>query len=143
MPVCGVPVPSQTLRGQDSLYSIVQRPKGVPVATFADWWKRAPLNLYAAQILSVTDATLADKLAEFRKAENAKARVTTSSRIPNMITKEDVLLPGETLGFDGGGQLGRMFAQAAATMGYHVAVIEPGTTSPAGEVSREGYQRQI
>lgn len=47
----------------------------------------------------------------------------------------DVLLPGETLGLMGGGQLGRMFAQAAATMGYHVAVLEPGTTSPAGEVA--------
>lgn len=47
----------------------------------------------------------------------------------------DVLLPGETLGLMGGGQLGRMFAQAAATMGYHVAVLEPGATSPAGEVA--------
>lgn len=47
----------------------------------------------------------------------------------------DVLLPGETLGLMGGGQLGRMFAQAAATMGYHVAVFEPGATSPAGEVA--------
>lgn len=47
----------------------------------------------------------------------------------------DVLLPGETLGVMGGGQLGRMFAQAAATMGYHVAVLEPGATSPAGEVA--------
>lgn len=49
----------------------------------------------------------------------------------------EVLLPGETLGLLGGGQLGRMFAQAAATMGYHVAVLEPGTQSPAGEVSLE------
>lgn len=47
----------------------------------------------------------------------------------------DILLPGETLGLMGGGQLGRMFAQAAATMGYHVAVLEPGATSPAGEVA--------
>lgn len=47
----------------------------------------------------------------------------------------DVLLPGETLGLMGGGQLGRMFAQAAASMGYHVAVLEPGSTSPAGEVA--------
>lgn len=47
----------------------------------------------------------------------------------------DVLLPGETLGLMGGGQLGRMFAQAAATMGYHVAVLEPGATSPADEVA--------
>lgn len=48
-----------------------------------------------------------------------------------------VLMPGETLGLMGGGQLGRMFAQAAATMGYHVVVLEPGKACPAGEVSRE------
>ena len=75
LPVCGVPVPSKYLRGQDSLYSIVQMPKGVPVATFAIGEAGAAnAALYAAQILSVTDATLADKLAEFRKAQNAKAR---------------------------------------------------------------------
>ena len=48
-----------------------------------------------------------------------------------------ILLPGETLGLMGGGQLGRMFAQAAATMGYHVAVLEPGKSAPAAEVSLE------
>ena len=48
-----------------------------------------------------------------------------------------ILLPGETLGLMGGGQLGRMFAQAAATMGYHVAVLEPGQSAPAAEVSLE------
>lgn len=47
------------------------------------------------------------------------------------------ILPGATLGLLGGGQLGRMFAQAAAAMGYHVAVLEPGALSPAGEVSLE------
>ncbi len=47
------------------------------------------------------------------------------------------ILPGATLGLLGGGQLGRMFAQAAATMGYHVVVLEPGCPSPAGEVARE------
>ena len=46
----------------------------------------------------------------------------------------DVLLPGETLGLMGGGQLGRMFAQAAATMGYHVAV-RTRRHLPAGEVA--------
>ena len=45
----------------------------------------------------------------------------------------EVLMPGETLGLMGGGQLGRMFAQAAATMGYHVAVLEPGKACPAGK----------
>ena len=44
---------------------------------------------------------------------------------------------GKRIGIIGGGQLGRMFAQAAATMGYHVAVLEPGKACPAGEVSRE------
>lgn len=47
------------------------------------------------------------------------------------------LLPGETLGLMGGGQLGRMFTQAAATMGYHVVVLEPGRNAPATEVARE------
>ena len=54
-----------------------------------------------------------------------------------MTDSATVLLPGSTLGMMGGGQLGRMFAQAAATMGYHVAVLEPGAASPCGEVSRE------
>ena len=47
------------------------------------------------------------------------------------------LLPGCSLGLLGGGQLGRMFAQAAATMGYHVTVLDPSVPSPAGEVSRD------
>lgn len=47
------------------------------------------------------------------------------------------ILPGETLGLMGGGQLGRMFAQAAATMGWHVCVLEPGKQAPAAEVSLE------
>lgn len=44
------------------------------------------------------------------------------------------LLPGQTLGLLGGGQLGRMFAQAAAQLGYHVVVVEPSDSSPAAEV---------
>ncbi|WP_304643179.1 5-(carboxyamino)imidazole ribonucleotide mutase [uncultured Parasutterella sp.] len=75
LPVCGVPVPSRYLKGQDSLYSIVQMPKGVPVATFAIGEAGAAnAALYAVQILSVTDEALADKLADFRCAQNQKAR---------------------------------------------------------------------
>lgn len=75
LPVCGVPVPSKYLRGVDSLHSIVQMPKGVPVATFAIGEAGAAnAALYAAQILSVTDAGLAQKLADFRAAQNTKAR---------------------------------------------------------------------
>lgn len=75
IPVCGVPVPSKYLRGVDSLHSIVQMPKGVPVATFAIGEAGAAnAALYAVQILSVTDAELARRLADFRAAQNAKAR---------------------------------------------------------------------
>ena len=75
LPVCGVPVPSRYLKGQESLYSIVQMPKGVPVATFAIGEAGAAnAALYAVQILSVTDEALADKLADFRRAQNQKAR---------------------------------------------------------------------
>ena len=75
IPVCGVPVPSKYLRGVDSLHSIVQMPKGVPVATFAIGEAGAAnAALYAVQILSVTDDKLTDALAEFRVAQNAKAR---------------------------------------------------------------------
>lgn len=75
LPVCGVPVPSRYLKGQDSLYSIVQMPKGVPVATFAIGEAGAAnAALYAVQILSVTDEALADKLADFRRTQNQKAR---------------------------------------------------------------------
>ena len=78
LPVCGVPVPSRYLKGQDSLYSIVQMPKGVPVTTFAIGEAGAAnAALYAVQILGTTDAVLADKLAAFRKAQNEKARNMT------------------------------------------------------------------
>lgn len=82
LPVCGVPVPSKYLRGVDSLHSIVQMPKGVPVATFAIGEAGAAnAALYAVQILSITDKNLEEKLAEFRKNQNAKARAMTLPEI--------------------------------------------------------------
>ena len=75
VPVLGVPVPSKYLRGEDSLYSIVQMPKGVPVATFAIGEAGAAnAALYAVTILAVTDKALYAKLQDFRKEQNAKAR---------------------------------------------------------------------
>ena len=44
--------------------------------------------------------------------------------------KREELLPGTTLGMMGGGQLGRMFSEAAARLGYHVLVLDPGEVSP-------------
>ncbi|MFN2309695.1 MAG: 5-(carboxyamino)imidazole ribonucleotide mutase [Gammaproteobacteria bacterium] len=70
LPVLGVPVPSRYLKGMDSLLSIVQMPKGVPVATFAIGEAGATnAALYAAGILAVTDPALAARLEDLREAQ--------------------------------------------------------------------------
>ena len=67
LPVLGVPVPSRHLAGQDSLYSIVQMPKGIPVATFAIGDAGAAnAGLFAVSLLAAADAGLERKLAEYR-----------------------------------------------------------------------------
>jgi 5-(carboxyamino)imidazole ribonucleotide mutase len=67
LPVLGVPVPSRHLAGQDSLYSIVQMPKGIPVATFAIGEAGAAnAALFAVSILAASNADLAKKLSEYR-----------------------------------------------------------------------------
>ncbi len=68
LPVLGVPVPSKHLAGQDSLYSIVQMPKGIPVATFAIGEAGAAnAGLFAVSLLAAGDAALAGKLAAYRE----------------------------------------------------------------------------
>ena len=70
LPVLGVPVPSKYLRGEDSLLSIVQMPKGIPVATFAIGEAGAAnAALFAVSLLSNHDPELADKLADFRERQ--------------------------------------------------------------------------
>lgn len=67
LPVLGVPVQSRALSGQDSLLSIVQMPKGIPVATFAIGEAGAAnAALFAVALLANEDAALADRLADFR-----------------------------------------------------------------------------
>lgn len=65
LPVIGVPVQSKALSGIDSLYSIVQMPAGIPVATVAIG-NATNAGLLAVQILSIFDESLADKLAAYR-----------------------------------------------------------------------------
>lgn len=68
VPILGVPVPSKYLRGQDSLYSIVQMPKGIPVATFAIGEAGAAnAALFAAAMLANHDAELNERLQAFRR----------------------------------------------------------------------------
>ncbi len=67
VPILGVPVPSKYLRGEDSLLSIVQMPKGIPVSTFAIGEAGAAnAALAAIAILATTDDKLAASLEEFR-----------------------------------------------------------------------------
>ncbi len=67
LPVLGVPVPSRYLKGMDSLLSIVQMPKGIPVATFAIGEAGAAnAALFAAAILATADSALAMRLDEQR-----------------------------------------------------------------------------
>lgn len=81
LPVLGVPVPSRHLQGQDSLLSIVQMPKGIPVATFAIGEAGAAnAGLFAVALLATTDNTLADKLAAFRQAQTEKVLNMTLRR---------------------------------------------------------------
>ncbi len=73
IPVLGVPVQSKALSGQDSLLSIVQMPKGIPVATFAIGEAGAAnAALFAVSMLANNDAELAQKLAAFRQAQTEK-----------------------------------------------------------------------
>ncbi|MBX3662205.1 MAG: 5-(carboxyamino)imidazole ribonucleotide mutase [Burkholderiales bacterium] len=75
VPVLGVPVTSRALKGLDSLLSIVQMPKGVPVATFAVGEAGAAnAGLFAVAMLAREDAKLAKKLATFRKKQVAAVR---------------------------------------------------------------------
>ncbi len=75
VPVLGVPVPSKYLRGEDSLLSIVQMPKGIPVATFAIGEAGAAnAGLFAAAMIAATDPAVAKKLAAFRVKQTAAAR---------------------------------------------------------------------
>ena len=70
LPILGVPVPSKYLAGQDSLYSIVQMPKGVPVATFAIGEAGAAnAGLFAAAILAGSDPALGKRLQALRAAQ--------------------------------------------------------------------------
>lgn len=73
VPVLGVPVPSRYLKGQDSLLSIVQMPKGIPVATFAIGEAGAAnAALFAVAQLATNDQALSEKLEQFRRDQHQK-----------------------------------------------------------------------
>jgi 5-(carboxyamino)imidazole ribonucleotide mutase len=78
LPVLGVPVPGKYLNGQDSLLSIVQMPKGIPVATFAIGEAGATnAALFAVSLLARDNADLAKRLADYRAQLEATVRAMT------------------------------------------------------------------
>ena len=81
VPVLGVPVPSRHLQGQDSLLSIVQMPRGIPVATFAIG-EAGAVNaaLFAVAMLATTDPALAAALDDWRQRQSARAAAMTLPR---------------------------------------------------------------
>ena len=73
LPVLGVPVPSKHLKGHDSLLSIVQMPKGIPVATFAIGEAGSyNAGLFAVSLIAVNDKEINQKLKDFRKKQVSK-----------------------------------------------------------------------
>ena len=79
VPVLGVPVASRHLQGVDSLHSIVQMPKGIPVATFAIGTAGAAnAALFAVAMFAVSDAALRTKLDAYRARQTEVARAMTS-----------------------------------------------------------------
>ncbi|HEY0488809.1 MAG TPA: 5-(carboxyamino)imidazole ribonucleotide mutase [Telluria sp.] len=78
VPVLGVPVPSKYLRGEDSLLSIVQMPKGIPVATFAIGEAGAAnAALAAVAMIATVDDAMAERLQDFRNVQTAAAKAMT------------------------------------------------------------------
>lgn len=82
VPVLGVPVPSKYLRGEDSLLSIVQMPKGIPVATFAIGEAGAAnAALFAVALLANDDAELRAKLEAFRETQRQSVLAMTLPKV--------------------------------------------------------------
>ena len=75
VPIWGVPVPSKYLRGEDSLYSIVQMPKGIPVASFAIGEAGAAnAALHIVAMLASSDASLVNRLHDYRTMQTQAAQ---------------------------------------------------------------------
>ena len=82
LPVLGVPMPSKHLQGLDSLLSIVQMPKGVPVATFAIGEAGATnAGLFAVALFALNDPKLAKQLQDFRKAQAEAVKAASVSKL--------------------------------------------------------------
>ena len=130
VPVLGVPVPSRHLGGQDSLYSIVQMPAGVPVATFA-----------IGEAGATNAALFAVALLAARRPTSWPARSTHTARQRHddaaaAVLPPAMITPPATLGILGGGQLGRYFVDCGARRWATArSFSNPTPYAPAGKVA--------
>ena len=122
LPVLGVPVESKTLKGMDSLLSIVQMPAGVPVGTLAIG-RAGAVNaaLLAAAIVARSDAGCARAP---RSLPRGTDRVGAREPRPGCVI----------VGVIGGGQLGRMLALAGIPLGLSFRFLDPAADAPARDV---------
>ena len=129
VPVLGVPVQSKTLSGLDSLLSIVQMPRGVPVGTLA---------IGAAGAANAGLAGSGDcckrRCWRCRPAGSlAGCTVQMPSRRSRSVIES--LPPGSVIGILGGGQLGRMLSVAASRLGLKCIIFDPDAGAPAAQVA--------
>lgn len=106
IPVIGVPIESKSLKGLDSLLSIVQMPGGIPVATTAIGNAGAKnAGILAARILSISNESVRKHLDEYEQS--------LVDKVGECKMNFNKLKFGDTIGIIGGGQLGKMMAQSA------------------------------
>ncbi len=126
VPVLAVPVPATCLQGLDSLLSIVQMPKGVPVAHAGDRQAGSRQRSVAGGGDSCGQRPCIGQPAARLARERARSEV-----LEDGAAGLSAILPGSTIGILGGGQLGRMTAMAARSLGYRVQVMDPDPSCPA------------
>ena len=128
LPVLGVPVESKTLKGMDSLLSIVQMPAGVPVGTLAIG-RAGAVNaaLLAAAIVARFDEGVRERLGRFR-AEQTESVLAAADPSTYGLSFTVVV------GVIGGGQLGRMLGLAGIPLGLSFRFLDPAPDAPAGAV---------
>ena len=135
VPVLGVPVPSKYLRGEDSLLSIVQMPKGVPVATFAIGEAGATnAGLFAVAMLAIANKSLAQQLLSFRDEQTAGARAMLVAAGHGRQIKRTDARPGSSAALVAA-NLVRMFVHAARRWVTKVLALDPDASGPAAQTA--------
>ncbi len=144
VPVLGVPVPATSLQGMDSLLSIVQMPKGVPVATFAIGRAGAAnAGLFAVQMLARSDEGLREKLAAGGRRARLRCWFSRWARTPSRSCRSEPVRSeagggaGRAAGDSGRRAAGPDDGDGGASMGYRVRVMDPEAGCPASFVVDE------